>query len=84
MAKLRIVALNGGVGTGKTRTIQDLIFRVVRETFMPIRSILVCCRDDISMDQMATIVLNNIENSDQYQIRCRHIIEEIPNHFGNT
>lgn len=78
------MALNSGVGTGKTQTIRDLLFRFAEEEFVAISSILVCCQNDVSLDRLAAGVLDDSVDSEPYKIQDRSIVDNIHNCFGAT
>lgn len=79
---LKIVALDGGVGTGKTKTLRDLIILIVQEGFAAIDSILVCCRNDTLTDQMAAFVLADIKSGISDDTVDAQIVNNIGDYFG--
>lgn len=62
MGSSRILLVNGGAGSGKTRFIYDLLERFASEKFQFTNSILVCGRNNILVDRMAARVLPKISN----------------------
>lgn len=78
----KILLLNGGVGTGKTSFICQLLFRFANENFQITNSILVCCRNNALCDAIAAKMMAKIKNSNEKEISNRDIVNQLPDYFG--
>lgn len=82
MGGSNILLLRGGAGTGKTTFIRDLLMKVVTQNFEYTKSILVCCRNDVLVDEMAAKMIARIKSSRPEVISNRHIVNHLPDYFG--